>query len=173
MDEIALRERIPESALPHPKGAYNRSKYVFWKMIYPLHNTGRDILLSVGLIHHPYPSGRQDFMLGILAPDKSVEAFVKHLGGHGFFNHFIAWKDSGEIVSVRRPVDFEWQYHLRVFADGEVRGHYEYTPESHPIWHYYEVRQEERREEFLNFLGDWIVPGSTSVHTSPSALSKN
>ena len=80
--------------------------YLFWKMIYPLHNTGRDILLSTGLIRHPYPSGRQDFMLGMLAPDRSIEAFVKHLGEQGFFNHFIAWKDSGEIVSVRRPGGF-------------------------------------------------------------------
>jgi len=95
-----------------------------------------------------------------------VEDFVEYLGTQGFFNHFIAWRDSGEIVSVRRPVSFEWQYHLRIFADGEVRGHYEYTPESHPVWHMREVGQEERREEFLEFLGDWIVPVLASAFAS-------
>jgi hypothetical protein len=54
-------------------------------------------------------------------------------------------------------VDFKHQYHLRVFKDGEVRGHYEYTPECHPIWHLQKVGQEPRREELLGFLGDWIV----------------
>lgn len=169
MDETALRRQIPDSVLPYPRGAYNRSKYIFWKVIYPLHNTGRDILLSAGLIHHPYPSGRQDFVLGHLAADRSVEEFVKYLGTQGFCNHFIAWRDSGEIVSVRRLVDFEWQYHLRIFADGEVRGHYEYTPESHPLWHVKEVRQVSRRQDFLSFLGDWVVPVGARV----AALAKN
>lgn len=166
MDETALRKQIPDSVLPYPKGPYNRSKYLFWRIIYPLHNTGRDALLATGVIRHPYPSGRQDFILGNLVASRSVEDFVEYLGTQGFFNHFIAWRDSGEIVSVRRPVSFEWQYHLRIFADGEVRGHYEYTPESHPVWHMREVGQEERREEFLEFLGDWIVPVLASAFAS-------
>jgi hypothetical protein len=155
MHRTALQQQIPASVLPYPKGAYNRSKYLFWRVLYPFHNAGRDILLSAGIIHH---SGRQDFILGYVAPGKTIEEFLRYLEGREFLNHFIAWKDDEEVISVRRLVDFEWQYHLRIFADGEVRGHYEYTPESHPLWHVKSVRQEERREDFVEFLGDWIVP---------------
>jgi hypothetical protein len=54
--------------------------------------------------------------------------------------------------------DFDWQYHLRIFHDREVRGHYEYTPESYPLRHLKKVNMQHRREEFLHILGGWIVP---------------
>jgi hypothetical protein len=157
MDSTALRQSIPDSVLPYPKGLYNRSKYVFWKVIYPFHTTGRDILLATNIIHH---EGRQNFVIGHIAPGKTVEDFLKYLETKEFANHFIAWNDEEEIVSVRKLVDFERQYHLRIFSDGDVRGHFEFTPESHPRWHMKKVGQEERREDFLRFLGDWIVPTS-------------
>lgn len=156
MDANALRRQIPDSILPYPKGAYNRAKYVFWRIIYPFHNIGRDFLLFAGIIRH---HGRQNFVLGTLAPGKTVEDLLSHLEKGGWGNHFIAWKDEGEIVSVRKLVDFERQYHLRVFADGEVRGHYEYTPESHPYWHMID-RWEARGDEFLQFLEGWVVPAA-------------
>ncbi len=159
MDVTALRRQIPDSVLPYPEGIYNRSKYVFWRVIYPFHNLGRDILLSTGIVQH---HGRQNFVLGKIAPGKTIEQFMKYLETKGFANHFIAWQDDAEVVSVRRLVDFEWQYHLRIFADGEVRGHYEYTPESHPIWHVKEVRQVSRRDDFLRFLGDWVIPAAVA-----------
>jgi hypothetical protein len=170
MDETALRKSIPNSVLPRPKGFRNRSKYVFWKAIYPIHGTSRDLLLSLGILHH---EGRQHYLLGRLAPGRSMAKFVKYLAAKNYLNHFVALKDDNEVVSVRRVVDFEHQYHLRVFKDGEVRGHYEYTPESHPKWHMEKVGQEPRREEFLKILGDWIIPASekdstTCVSTSPS-----
>ena len=155
MDQTAIQRQIPASVLPYPKGAYNRSKYLFWRIIYPFHNVGRDALLSAGVIHH---RGRQNFVLGRIAEGKTLGEFLEYIQEQGFFNHFIAWKDDEEIVSVRRLVNFERQYHLRIFADGEVRGHYEYTPECHPVWHVKEIGQEDRREDFLVFLGEWIVP---------------
>jgi len=160
MDEIALRQSIPNSVLPYPKGLRNRSKYVFWKVIYPVHGTGRDVLLSLGILHH---EGRQNYLLGHIAPGRSMEDFVKYLETQRFLNHFVALKDDDEVVSVRYIVDFEHQYHLRVFKNGEVRGHYEYTPESHPKMHMKKVGQEARRADFLKALGDWIVPASEDL----------
>jgi hypothetical protein len=157
MDETVIRQSIPNSVLPYPKGFRNRSKYVFWKAIYPVHSTSRDILLSLGILQH---KGRQNYLLGHLAPGRTVEDFVQYLGTKHFLNHFVALKDDDEAISVRRPVDFEYQYHLRIFKDGEVRGHYEYTSESHPKWHLEKVGQVPRREEFLEVLGDWIIPAS-------------
>jgi hypothetical protein len=160
MDETALRRSIPDSVLPYPKGFRNRSKYIFWKAIYPIHGTGRDFLLSLGVLHH---EGKQNYLLGHIAPGRTMEEFVKYLETRQCRNHFIALRDDDEVVSVRRVVDFEHQYHLRIFKDGEVRGHYEFTPESHPKWHMEKVGQEPRREEFLEILGDWIVPASEDL----------
>jgi hypothetical protein len=158
MDETALRSQIPDSVLPYPSGIYNQSKYVFWRLIYPFHNVGRDALLDFKIIHH---HGRQNFVLGRIAPGRTIEGFLSYLEGQEFGNHFIAWRDDQEVVSVRRLVNFERQYHLRIFRDGEVRGHYEYTPECHPRWHLKEIGQEARTEDFLNFLGDWVVPAAS------------
>lgn len=70
---------------------------------------------------------------------------------------FIAWVDKDEAISTRKLDGFDFQYHLRVFKDGEVRGHYEKTPERHPIDHFLDRGMEPRRKEFLEILGDWIV----------------
>jgi hypothetical protein len=168
MDENALRRSIPDSVLPYPAGAYNRSKYIFWKVITPFHNFWRDFLLSSGILKHDC---RQSYLIGELAPGRNIEDFLKYLERHGYGNHFIAWKDTDEIVSVRRLISFEHQYHLRIFSDGEVRGHYEYTPESHPRWHMKEVGQRPYDDHFLSELGDWIVPATpVSVFFSASGV---
>lgn len=155
----AFKGRIPDSVLPYPKGFWNRTKYIFWKLISPGYEWGRDTLLRLGIIHH---EGRQNFLIGTLAPRVKIEDLLAYLiDVQGFANNFIAWTDDGEVLSLRRLENFEWQYHLRIFSDGEVRGHYEYTPEAHPAWHSMEVRWEPRYEEFRRFLGDWIVPAPT------------
>jgi hypothetical protein len=155
MDSTALRRSIPDSILPYPKGAWNRTKYVFWRVITPFHTKGRDILTHIGILNHNF---RQNFVLGKMAPEKKVEDLLKYLEVHGYGNHFIAWIDPEEAVSVRKLETFERQWHLRVFSDGEVRGHYEYTPEAHPYWHMVENGIEDRRQDFMDLLGDWIIP---------------
>lgn len=175
MDEKALRESIPASIVPYPDGIYNQAKYFAWKIITPFHNYWRDFLLDIGLLEH---DRRQNYPIGMLAPGRKVEDFLKYLEGIGYANHFIAWKDRDEIVSVRKFMNFERQYHLRIFSDGEIRGHFEYTPESHPRWHMKEVGQEPYHEKFLKELGDWIIPATTvsdffKSTLSASALRKN
>lgn len=155
MDENALRQSIPDSVLPYPKGAYNRSKYLFWKLIYPFHNGGRDFLLSIGVIHH---EGRQNYPIGKIAPDKDIKDFLNYLEECGYGNQFVALRDDEEVISVRKVIDFEHQYHLRIFRDGEVRGHYEYTPESHPWRHMKKVGQMPYHEDELKFLEGWVDP---------------
>jgi hypothetical protein len=130
-----------------------------------MHGTARDVLLSLRVLRH---EGRQDYLLGRITPGRSIEDFVKYLETQQLKNHFIALMDDDEVVSVRKLVDFEHQYHLRIFEDGEVRGHYEYTPESHPRLHMKKVGQEARREDFLRFLGDWIVPAPANSTRVPA-----
>lgn len=104
------------------------------------------------------PAGRQRFLLGHLAPGQTVQALGNYLIERGYANHFVALKDKGEIVGLRYCPSFEHQYHIRIFTDGEVRAHYEYTTECHPFLHDKEIGFEERRDEFLKLLGDRIIP---------------
>jgi hypothetical protein len=139
----------------YPASLANRLKYYLWSLYTPYHPYVRDAALRTGIVKH---SGRQDFLIGHLAPGKKLEAFISFLVQKGFSNHFIAWHDEGEFLSLRYMENFIYQYHLRVFHDGEVRGHYEYTPECYPIRHMREEGMEPRHTDFLYMLEHWIVP---------------
>ena len=154
MSVLTLETDIPDSTLPYPDAFWDRIKYLFWKAIAPIHPLVRDGLLKAGILHH---EGRQDFKLGKLAEGRTLDDFLHYLHALGFGNHFIAWNDTDQIISLRKLVGFEWQYHLRIFNDGEVRGHYEYTPECHPILHTMDGCKQERRDDFMNFVGDWVT----------------
>lgn len=153
------KKQLPFSKMVFPATVKNRVKYGFWRMYTPLHPYVRDFALFAGVVSH---SGRQDFLIGMLASHVSFEEIVSFLVEKGYGNHFIAWKDDEELVSLRRVDGFEYQYHLRIFSDGEIRGHYEYTPECYPLLHYFEVNASSCREEFLELLGDKIIPGKLS-----------
>lgn len=131
---------------------------IFWSAVSVMFPIVRDMLLSLGVIWHE--KGRQRFLLGRLAPGRRMEDFLAHLHAQGFGNHFISWVDDGELYSLRKIAsDRRFQYHLRIFKDREVRGHYEFTPEAHPIWHFTERGIEARRREFLDFFADFVIPG--------------
>jgi hypothetical protein len=138
----------------YPESFHDRLKFIFWTFYTPYHPFFRDTFIKLGIISHDI---RQPFLLGKLSPNRTVEDFVKFLIGQGYGNHFIAWKDKGEIVSLRNVKSFAMQYHIRIFEDGEIRGHYEYTPECHPVWHMKEIGMEDRSSEFKNFLKDWLT----------------
>lgn len=143
----------------YPDSLGDRIKYAFWRLYTPFHPLVRDTSLALGIVTHgdKYPRGRQPYILGTLVPGETVQGFVSYMIDKGFGNHFIAWKDHGQVVSLRYVDSFKYQYHLRVFEDGEVRGHYEFTPECHPILHMKDDNMEPRREEFLRFIGDKIL----------------
>jgi hypothetical protein len=146
-----------------PEALWDRAKYAFWRLYTPFHPFVRDLSLRIGIVSAEAKAERfghrQRYLIGMIAPGETIESVVKHLIARGFYNHFVAWEDQGEVVSLRLTRQFSHQYHIRVFEDGEVRGHYEYTPECYPIMHYYEQGCfEPRREEFLEVLGDKITP---------------
>jgi hypothetical protein len=153
---------LPASSMVYPDTLSDRFKYFFWRLYTPLHPTLRDSLLFLGLGSQSdlFPGGRQPYLLGKIASGKSVQTLVEHLVAQGFGNHFTAWEDNGQVVSLRYMKEFRYQYHLRIFEDGEVRAHYEYSPECHPVLHMrmLGVPFESRREEFLAFVGDNIEP---------------
>ncbi len=141
----------------YPQSLLNRTKYIFWRALTPLYPYVRDIFTELGVIPH---SGRQPFLLGSIAENISLEGFIRELVKKGYGNHFIAWRDSDELVGLRITDGFKHQYHLRVFADGAVHGHYEYTPEAYPLFHLGEIGFEKRNDVFLRQLGPLIIPAT-------------
>ena len=152
--------------MDYPSRRHDQLKYWLWRVYTPLHPLVRNTSYRLGvgkfLLRHVFPemthTGRQDFLIGTLHPEHSVRDFVSFLVEQGFGNHFVAWKDSYELVSLRRTDGFEHQYHIRVFKDGEVRCHYEFTPEYHPIRHLIRVGFEDRNQEFRVLMQDWLLP---------------
>lgn len=113
--------------------------------------------------------------MGRISSGKTIEDLEKHLKNKGFEHHPLAWVDDGEVLGMRYPENFHQQYHIRVFEDGSVHGHYETTVESHPIAHIQEWGMEPRQEEFLRFLEDCVQvldtieePGNTSSQSAPA-----
>ena len=121
----------------------------------------KDLLHFLGIIK----GHRQRFHLGWVRPDRTIGDFLDFLKEKGFRSGFRAWSDSGQELSLRKVVDNFFQYHLRIFHDGEVRGHYEKTPEDFPIAHFLEWGLESRRPDFLAIIGDWLVhnPGEKEI----------
>lgn len=135
---------------------FDRLKQKIWRQIYKVFPSLQHFLLRIHLIWHD--KRKQKYHIAWLAPGKTLEELKRHLYPKwGFGNHFVAWTDKDQVLSWRKLVDFKHQYHLRVFKDGEIRGHYEYTPEAKPYNHFKEIGEENRKEDFLKFLGEFAV----------------
>lgn len=145
---------LPASKMVFPDTLPEQIKYVFWRLYTPVHPVLRDMLLSLGIVHH---TGRQNFLIGKLAPGQTLRDFASYLVSLGYGNHFIAWVDQGEVVGLRYVTDFQHQYHIRLFEDGEIRAHYEYTPECNPILHVKAVNQIDCRDEIKKLIGDRMI----------------
>lgn len=148
---------LPRSRMERPSSFIDWLKYGFWLVYTPLHPFVRDLATGSRVVRHTW---RQQYLLGKLNPERNVREFAEFLVSQGFGNHFVAWKDPGELFGLRRTDGFHRQYHIRVFEDGEVRGHYEYTTEYRPYQHLVQIGFEDRTEEFLELLQEWIVPAS-------------
>ena len=139
---------LPVSKMAYPETFSEKLKYLLWRVLRPLHPYVRNVLGYMGYMkkYDKYrPNGRQKYLLGTLAPGVSVRDVISYLIDQGYGNHFVALKDKGELVGLRFCPDFDHQYHIRIFKDGEVRAHYEYTTEGHPFLHDTEIGFEERR----------------------------
>ncbi|MEK9176707.1 MAG: hypothetical protein AAB923_00250 [Patescibacteria group bacterium] len=128
---------------------------VFIRPFFPL---GQWLVMAAGINKGPPvvegPHKRQRFLLGRLKQDVTTEAAKAHLREQGFSNNRAAFQDPGQLLSMRRLCEehSDRQYHVRIFIDGEVRGHYEYTPEDHPRKHLREDILEKREERFAIWI---------------------
>jgi hypothetical protein len=137
-----------------------------WHQIYPIFPWTQTHLLKWHLIWHK--KERQPYHIGWLVAGRTLQELEQHLHDQwGFGNHFVAWTDTGQVLSWRKFESFDFQYHLRVFEDGEIRGHHEYTPESKPISHFAEMGEEPNLADFKKFLGDFVVDTPSQFHLTP------
>ncbi len=157
-------EKAP-TALSHSE----RLRESLWKRIYPLFPPLQNALLKMHLIWHK--KERQRFPIGWLRSGATLQELEDHLSKNwGFGNHFVAWKDTDQVLSWRRLENFEEQWHLRVYADGELRGHYERTPEANPIEHFREVGELDRLDDFKKFLGEYCADQPSPMTLTPDPL---
>jgi len=137
-----------------PPKFLERLKYYFWRFfLFPIFPYLRNALLKMKIIFH---EGRQPWHVGFLKNKSKIEDLKFFLESKGFILNRIAWVDSGEILSMRLFDGHKFQYHIRVFKDGEIRAHYEQTPEMHPFGHFFENIFEPRTNEFKKILTDWV-----------------
>ncbi|HLC71040.1 MAG TPA: hypothetical protein VJI32_03480 [Candidatus Nanoarchaeia archaeon] len=99
---------------------------------------------------------RQDFRLGVLNHKASWKDIKKYLIKQGFEDAILAWKDPDEILSMRKIDKEIFQYHLRIFSDMEVRGHYEYSSEGNPWRHVTEKKFEPASNYFNTLLKSYL-----------------
>ena len=95
-------------------------------------------------------------MIGNLKDGWRLEEVEKELLNLGFEKYYVAWIDIGEALGMRKNQGFEYQYHIRIFDDGEVRGHFELTPEYSTFKHFFDIGKVERSEEFKKMLSGML-----------------
>ncbi len=123
----------------------------FWSIVYTVMPKITAIIQATGYHHF-----RQNYEIGFLKKEKTPEDLVKYLHKKGYSKAYMAWKDLGEIYSFRKIVHKKFQYHIRIFKDGEIRGHYEYTPEKNPIGHLWEIVFTNPKEYFEHLLHSFL-----------------
>jgi hypothetical protein len=112
------------------------------------------LVIALGIIKAPTKRG--DFLVGKLKEGVDYEKARETLEQQGFFANRIAHNEPGQVLSMRRlsVKNPEWQYHIRVFNDGEIRGHCEVTPSDHPIDHLNLSTMEHRPYDFAKWIKD-------------------
>jgi hypothetical protein len=123
-----------------------------WKIIYKLYPPILRLLEKIK-IHQT----RQKYLIGHLAENSDLSELEKNLIKNGFEKAILSWKDQGEIINMRLIDNRKYQYHLRIFNDGEVRGHYELSPEADPWGHVFEKVFLDKKNYFISLLDD-VIP---------------
>lgn len=123
----------------------------FWKLVYQVYPPLLRFLERMK-VH----SKRQPFILGKVRGNASIEEIQSFLVGNGFEHAILAWKDPEEVLSVRKRDKSNFQYHLRIYNDMEIRGHYEFRPETNPWKHIRETLFESKEQDFKLLLQPYL-----------------
>lgn len=138
------------------KNIRTTAQLAFRIFIRPFFPILQSLVFALGISKNP--TKREAYLLGRLKQEVSVEMAREHLLRNGFFDNHVAYTDPGQVFSLRRVSEDEpdHQYHIRIFDNREVRGHYEFTPEDKPWKHLKNVGLVARREKFAPWLKDIV-----------------
>lgn len=125
---------------------------MIWKIIYFIYPPFLRILEA---FH--FHQTRQDFLLGFKNKKYSSTDLKNFLLQQGFSTAVLAWKDPGEVFGLRLIDKKVFQHHIRLFSDGEIRGHYEYSSEGNSFGHIFNVGFRDDRDFFKSLLGDYLI----------------
>lgn len=126
----------------------------YWKLIYSSYPHFLR-LLEKTKIHNQ----RQNYLIGTFNGKYEITELENFLIEYEDYHHgLLSWRDPGEILNLRKLEGELYQYHIRVFHDGEIRAHFEYASEARPLEHILESYFEPRHEYFQQLLGDFLIP---------------
>ncbi len=112
------------------------------------------LLRIIEFLHlHDY---REKYPIGFI-DKKKIEQVKDYLLKRGFEINIFAWTDLGQVYSLAKPDRKIYHYHLRIFNDGEVRGHYEYNGMERPIKHVLELFLAPRSNYFKKLLKKYLI----------------
>lgn len=133
-------------------------KQFFWFLVKPVFPYFRDLFLHANIAEVKGHKERQRFNIGFLKQPHTPEVLCNHLESLGFCREKMALVDPDEIFGMRKidPENHCFQYHLRLYRDREIKGHYEKTPEDFPLDHFNEVGFEARGQDFLEMLEGFV-----------------
>ncbi len=137
------------------KAVLRTVKKAAWKLTAPVWPVSRMLMGKGRIVWREKDKDRKH--IGYLRSDKTFREFRAFMKKQGFKKHYIAYKDVEELFSLRKIHNIKFQYHLRVYKNRRLTGHYEMAPETNPLKHLREVGLETKKEDFLNILGDWIT----------------
>jgi hypothetical protein len=138
------------------EGNYGTRKKV-WKRLTPLFPFLRT---KFGFLRYLRYKGRETYPIGYIKKDLTLAKLESELRTQGFERYCVAWIDQGEVLGMRKSEGFEMQYHVRIFNDGEVRGHFELTPEYRAFKHFFDIGKIARTEDFITMIGHLLEPNS-------------
>jgi hypothetical protein len=127
------------------KNSYKYNKA--WQIVYATYPLFLRLLEKLGA-HNT----RQDYHLGFLKENTDINQVKKRLKSFGFEHAILAWRDRNEVLSMRLVHEQVYQYHIRIYSDGEVRSHYEYSSEGAPIAHILEKKFTPEPEFFKQIM---------------------
>jgi len=148
-----------------PENPWARSRW--WRFVYRYYPPILRILERVRVHHY-----RQPYLLGHLAAGFGPDELFSHLEKQGYTHAVLAWRDPGEVLSLRKLDQRVFQYHLRLFDNGELRGHYEYASESNPLGHVFQKVFEPRSEIAERELGPLLDKSALSSLAQEAQLAE-
>lgn len=126
-------------------------KKLIWRIIYRVWPPVLRVLETLKI--HNY---RQPWLLGHLNKKYSKSDLRGVLEKDGFEDAILAWRDPGEILGMRKIDKKIFQYHIRLFNNGEIRGHYEVSSEGGPWQHVTSNGFRPADEYFEKLLGNFL-----------------